>query len=124
MRFSVLIPDTAWPGWGEDLNEDSLVLLVEYGEFQALFTGDAGFPAEARYRRRSGRSAQGGASRVAHRQRHAWLAGFGQRRGPECREINATATRRRRRSRGWPGTALHRRTDRDGTIDVETDGRP
>ena len=39
--------DPGWSDWGEDVNEDSLVLLVEYGEFQALFTGDAGFPAEA-----------------------------------------------------------------------------
>ena len=36
----------AGAGWGEDVNEDSLVLLVEYGDFQALFAGDAGFPAE------------------------------------------------------------------------------
>ena len=33
-----------WAHWGEDVNEDSLVLLVEYGDFQALFAGDAGFP--------------------------------------------------------------------------------
>jgi competence protein ComEC len=35
------------------LNEDSLVLLVEYGGFQALFAGDAGFPAEAEMRGRT-----------------------------------------------------------------------
>ena len=38
------------------MNEDSLVLLVEYGEFQALFTGDAGFPAEAVLRGALGRA--------------------------------------------------------------------
>ena len=47
VRFTVLHPRPGWSDWGEDVNEDSLVLLVEYGEFQALFTGDAGFPAEA-----------------------------------------------------------------------------
>ncbi len=46
------IPRADWPGWGEDVNEDSVVLLVEYGGFQALFTGDAGFPAEAALRGR------------------------------------------------------------------------
>jgi competence protein ComEC len=35
-------PDTTWAGWGEDLNEDSVVLLVEYGRFRAVFSGDAG----------------------------------------------------------------------------------
>ncbi len=44
--LTILHPDTAWHGWGEDLNEDSIVLLVEYGEFQAILTGDAGRPVE------------------------------------------------------------------------------
>jgi competence protein ComEC len=48
--FTFLHPYRAWDGWGEDVNEDSLVLLVEYGGFQALFAGDAGFPAEAEMR--------------------------------------------------------------------------
>jgi competence protein ComEC len=50
VRFSVLHPRPGWAEWGEDVNEDSVVLLVEYGGFQALFTGDAGFPAEAALR--------------------------------------------------------------------------
>jgi competence protein ComEC len=53
VAFTVLHPDPAWPGWGEDVNEDSLVLLVEYGAFQALFAGDAGFTAEAEMRSRA-----------------------------------------------------------------------
>jgi competence protein ComEC len=53
VSFTVLHPDPAWPGWGEDVNEDSLVLLVEYGSFQALFAGDAGFPAEGEMRSRA-----------------------------------------------------------------------
>jgi competence protein ComEC len=47
VRFTLLHPSPGWAEWGEDVNEDSLVLLVEYGDFQALFTGDAGLPAEA-----------------------------------------------------------------------------
>jgi competence protein ComEC len=47
VRFTILHPDTTWPGWQEDLNEDSLVLLLEYRGFRALFSGDAGLPAEA-----------------------------------------------------------------------------
>jgi len=52
VRFTVLHPDPGWGGWGEDVNEDSLVLLVEYGAFQAIFAGDAGFPAEQEMRSR------------------------------------------------------------------------
>jgi len=55
VKFTVLHPDSAWEGWGEDVNEDSLVLLVEYGSFQALFAGDAGFPAELEMRSRAHR---------------------------------------------------------------------
>lgn len=46
VQFSVLHPDTAWAEWGEDLNEDSVVLEVRYGDFEALFAGDIGFPVE------------------------------------------------------------------------------
>jgi competence protein ComEC len=53
VAFTVLHPDPAWAGWGEDVNEDSLVLLIEYGSFQALFAGDAGFPAESEMRSRA-----------------------------------------------------------------------
>jgi competence protein ComEC len=49
VRFTILHPDD-WARWGEDLNEDSVVFLVEYGAFQAIFAGDAGFPAEAEMR--------------------------------------------------------------------------
>jgi competence protein ComEC len=53
VRFTILHPDRDWTGWGEDVNEDSLVLLIEYGSFQALFAGDAGFPAEQEIRGRT-----------------------------------------------------------------------
>jgi competence protein ComEC len=47
VTFSVIHPPATWPHRGDDPNEDSLVLLVSYGDFSALFTGDAGFAAES-----------------------------------------------------------------------------
>ena len=47
VRFRVLHPPPVWPRQGEDLNEDSVVLSVSYGDFTALLMGDAGFVAES-----------------------------------------------------------------------------
>lgn len=49
VEFEVLHPSADWPERGLDLNEDSAVLLVRYGEFTALFSGDAGEASEARW---------------------------------------------------------------------------
>jgi competence protein ComEC len=46
VELIVLHPDTTWGEWGLDLNEDSDVLLLRYGGFEALLAGDAGLPAE------------------------------------------------------------------------------
>ena len=54
VTFTVLHPDTTWAEWGGDLNEDSIVLLVRYRDFTALFSGDAGERAEKLIGRRSG----------------------------------------------------------------------
>ncbi|MGH7656659.1 MAG: hypothetical protein ACREL6_00395, partial [Gemmatimonadales bacterium] len=40
--------------WGRDLNEDSIILQLSYGEFDAIFAGDAGFHAEERLAGRVG----------------------------------------------------------------------
>ncbi len=56
VTFTVLHPVRGWSEWGEDVNEDSVVLLVRFGELEALFTGDAGFPAEAALRGKIGRT--------------------------------------------------------------------
>ncbi|MEO5826784.1 MAG: DNA internalization-related competence protein ComEC/Rec2 [Gemmatimonadales bacterium] len=45
--FRVLHPASGWGGSGIDLNEDSIVLEVRYGDFVAVLAGDAGIPAEA-----------------------------------------------------------------------------
>ena len=47
VNFRVLHPPTPWPRQGEDLNEDSIVLELNYGDFRALLMGDAGFVAES-----------------------------------------------------------------------------
>ena len=47
VTLRVLHPDTTWTGWREDLNDDSVVLLVRAGAFEAVFAGDLGFHAES-----------------------------------------------------------------------------
>ena len=125
VRFTVLHPTRGWSGWGEDVNEDSVVLLVEFGAFQAIFAGDAGFQAEA---------AMGPLPRIDllkvghHGSRgstgDAWLDALAPRVAVVSLGRNdyghpAPATLRR--------LAVHRvevrRTDRDGTVSVSTDGR-
>lgn len=54
VRFIVQHPDPAWPARGLDLNEDSAVLRLEYGGCRVLFSGDAGFDAEAAMGDRAG----------------------------------------------------------------------
>lgn len=125
VRFTVLHPVPGWSGWGEDVNEDSVVLLVEYRGFQALFAGDAGFPAEA---------AMGGALRpvdvlkVGHHGSRgstgdAWLGSL----RPRAAVVSVG-----RNDYGHPspsalarlakaGAEIHR-TDLEGTITITTDG--
>lgn len=125
VSFTLLHPDPAWPGLGEDLNEDSLVLLVEYGGFRGLFPGDAGLPAEAWLEGRVGRVAL---LKVGHHGSRgatgdAWLDEL----NPRVAVISvghntyghpAPETVERIRARGID----LRRTDRDGAIRVTTDG--
>jgi competence protein ComEC len=126
VRATVLHPVHGWAGWGEDVNEDSLVLLVEYGDFQALFAGDAGFPAESAM---LGRLRTVDLLKVGHHGSRGstgddWLAAL----APAVAVISlgrndyghpAPATLARLRAHG---VAVHR-TDREGTVTVVTDGR-
>jgi competence protein ComEC len=124
VRFTILHP-YQWDHWGEDLNEDSVVLLVEYGEFQAIFAGDAGFPAEAAMKNQSRRV---DLLKVGHHGSRGstgdeWLDSL----RPKAAVISVGAN-----TYGHPSPealgrlARHRveawRTDRDGTITVWTDG--
>ncbi|HEX7336992.1 MAG TPA: DNA internalization-related competence protein ComEC/Rec2 [Gemmatimonadales bacterium] len=126
VTFTILHPDPAWESWGEDVNEDSLVLLVEYGGFQALFAGDAGFPAESAMRSRARRV---DLLKVGHHGSRGstgeeWLDSL----RPQVAIISlgrntyghpapqTLARLLRRRIEVW-------RTDQDGGITVLTDGR-
>jgi competence protein ComEC len=125
VRFTVLHP-YEWPRWGEDLNEDSLVLLVEYGSFQALFAGDAGFPAEAAMRTRAravdllkvghhgSRGSTGDEWLDSLRPRVAVISVGQNSYGHPAGETLARLLRHR--VEVW-------RTDRDGSVTVTTDGQ-
>jgi competence protein ComEC len=126
VHFTVLHPNATWEGWGEDLNEDSLVLLVEYGAFQAMFAGDAGLRAEADMR---GRVPRVDLLKVGHHGSRGstgdeWLDSLAPRVGIISVGRNdyghpAPETLRRLTAHG----VEVRRTDQEGTITVITDGR-
>jgi competence protein ComEC len=126
VSFTVLHPDRSWDGWGEDINEDSLVVLVEYGSFQALFSGDAGFPAETEMR---GRVHAVDLLKVGHHGSRGstgdeWLDSL----RPRAAVISVGQNKY-----GHPAPeTLNRllkhhvevwRTDRDGSVSVTTDGQ-
>jgi competence protein ComEC len=125
VSFTVVHPAAAWPEWGEDVNEDSVVLLVEFGQFQALFTGDAGFPAEAALR---GRLPPVDLLKVGH---HGSRGSTGEELLDALR-LRAAVISVGRNDYGHPSpetlARLNRRrvpvlrTDRDGTVSVTTDG--
>jgi competence protein ComEC len=127
VHFSVLHPDTSWSEWRLDLNEDSIVLLVEYRDFRALLVGDAGIRAESRLAHRVGRvdllkvGHHGSATASSDAwlsELSPWAAVISVGRGNRYGHPNpATLERLQRHGAGiW-------RTDRDGTITVTTDGR-
>jgi competence protein ComEC len=126
VSFTILHPDAGWTRWGEDINEDSLILLVEYGDFQALFAGDAGFPAEDLLEHDL---APVDLLKVGHHgSRGSTGSGWLGRVRPTVAVISvgrneyghpAPETLARLDSAG----VVVRRTDRDGTVTVTTDGR-
>lgn len=125
--FTVLHPDTTWSGWGLDLNDDSVVLLVRYGAFRAIFMGDAGEAPEAALR---GRVGHVDLLKVGHHGSRtasgaAWLKEL----SPTVAVLSVGSHNRY----GHPAPdALQRlgaqhatiwRTDQEGTVTVITDGR-
>jgi competence protein ComEC len=126
VRLTALHPTPGWSGWGQDVNEDSLVLLVEFGDFQAVFAGDAGFPAESAM---AGRLRRVDLLKVGHHGSRgstgdAWLDAL----APAVAVVSVG-----RNDYGHPspaalarlrahGVGVHR-TDQEGTITVTTDGR-
>jgi competence protein ComEC len=126
VRFAFVHPVPGGPGWGDDVNEDSLVLLVGYGGFQALFAGDAGFPAEDAL---VGRVPPIDLLKVGH---HGSRGSTGERWLERLRPTVAVISVGRN-DYGHPApetlarlAARHvtvRRTDQDGTVSVTTDGQ-
>jgi competence protein ComEC len=126
VSFTVLHPDPSWDGWGEDINEDSLVVLVEYGSFQALFSGDAGFPAETEMR---GRVHAIDLLKVGHHGSRGstgdeWLDSL----RPRAAVISVGQNKYGHPAPETLGRLLKHhvevwRTDRDGSVSVTTDGQ-
>lgn len=55
VTFRLLHPDTTWTRWREDLNDDSIVLHLRFGRFEAVLAGDLGVKAESLLAGRVGR---------------------------------------------------------------------
>jgi len=126
VRFTLLHPDTTWSEWHADLNEDSIVLRVEFGAFTALFAGDAGFAAETRMAGHVGRV---DLLKVGHHGSRgasgdAWLAEL----TPRAAIVSVGAHNRYGHPAPETLTRLRAhhadiwRTDQDGTITAVTDG--
>ncbi len=127
VRLTVLHPDDRWAEWQSDLNEDSVVLLLEYGRFRALFVGDAGLRAEERL---TGRVGPVSVLKVGH---HGSRSASGERWLSELRPAVAVLSVGQGNRYGHPHTEVLARlreegisawrTDLDGTISIFTDGR-
>ena len=127
VRFTVLSPDSAWAAETTDPNEESVVLLVEYGHVRLLLTGDAGLPVEFRL---AGRVGDVDVLKVGHHgSRSATSDAWLDEARPEVAVISVGA----RNTYGHPapevvarlvahGVHVHR-TDREGTITLESDGQ-
>jgi beta-lactamase superfamily II metal-dependent hydrolase len=119
-------PDSETIADGWDVNDNAVVLTVEYGAFRAVFGGDAGLPMEAL---RAGEIGSVTVLKVGHHgspsaSGPAWLAAL---RPAICvievghnnyGHPDAGVVRRL----GEAGCRVYR-TDQDGDVDVVTDGR-
>lgn len=124
VEFAVLHPDTTWRRFGEDLNEDSVILRLRTGGFEVVLGGDAGLLAEEWL---AGRVGAVEVLKVGHHGSRtatgsAWLAELRplvavMSVGPNGYGHPAPATVGRL---GSAGVELWR-TDRDGTISILVD---
>ncbi|HEX9611392.1 MAG TPA: DNA internalization-related competence protein ComEC/Rec2 [Gemmatimonadales bacterium] len=126
VTLHVLSPDSAWAVQTMDPNEESVVLLVQYGRSRVVFTGDAGVPVEGRL---AGRVGDVDVLKIGHHGSRsatssAWLVEL----APEVAVVSVGAGNRY----GHPAPeVLERlagrgvqvyRTDRQGTITITLDG--
>lgn len=103
--WNVLQPEA---GHGEDVNEDSQVVLLEAGEFQALFTGDIGTETEARM---AGLLKDIDFLKVAHHgSRYSTGEAFLQKTRPEIAVISCSSTNRY----GHPSSETIERLEQEG----------
>ncbi|HEV8612068.1 MAG TPA: DNA internalization-related competence protein ComEC/Rec2 [Gemmatimonadales bacterium] len=121
VSIRLLHPDTTWARWREDLNDDSVVLLIRSGAFEAVLAGDLGIKAESLLAGRVGRVdlLKVGHHGSATSSGRTWLAEL----RPKAAVVSVGANRY-----GHPAaSALARlaaagvevwRTDRDGTVSV------
>src|SRR5205823_5022630 len=125
--LAVIHPSGRWVELHQATNENSVVIRLSYGEFDAVFTGDAGFPAESALvtQVRPSELLKVGHHGSAGATGAAWLAAV----APEVAVISvgrhngyghpAPATLQRLAAAG----VAVRRTDRDGTVTIGSDGR-
>jgi competence protein ComEC len=122
----VLHPDSAWMTRGLPANENGVVAAIEYGAFRALMTGDAGLPFEAA---EAGRLPRAALLKVAH---HGSIGATGPALVAAVRpRICVVSVGPNHFGQPDPRVlaALRRsgcdvfRTDADGAVTVETDGR-
>jgi competence protein ComEC len=121
VSLRVLHPDTTWSRWREDLNDDSVVLLIRAGPFEALLSGDLGERAESLLAGKVGRVdlLKVGHHGSATSSGAAWLSELAPKAAVVSVGVNryghpAPATLARLAAAGvevW-------RTDRDGTVSV------
>jgi competence protein ComEC len=126
VTFQVLSPDSGWLAWQEDVNEESVVLLVTYGATRLLFMGDAGLPVEDRLRGQVGRV---DLLKVGH---HGSLTATSDAWLDELAPREAVISVGARNTYGHPAPSVlarlvqhrvtTRRTDQLGTITFTTDG--
>ncbi|MSR07568.1 MAG: DNA internalization-related competence protein ComEC/Rec2 [Gemmatimonadetes bacterium] len=127
VQLAVIHPTEAWVATHESTNENAVVLWLRYGEFDALFTGDIGFPAESAL---AGRIGPVEVLKVGH---HGSAGSSG---GPwldRLRPRVAVISVGKENRYGHPSPAALgrlrergievRRTDEGGTVTIRSDGR-
>lgn len=126
VRLSVLAPFDPLP---DDVNDCSIICRLSYGDFSVMLPGDAGVEAERRALRKKAGPFKSTVLKVAHHGSDTSTSpAFLRAVAPEVAVISC----KERDSQSWAPKAAHRikvrgtricRTDHDGTIIIESDGK-